>query len=58
MGDAITAHTAEERQEPAIHRPDTGGRCCIQPSLGEGMASRGKLRTFLGAEQMRQLILK
>jgi len=25
---------------------------------GEGMANRGKLRTFLGAEQMRQLILK
>ena len=25
---------------------------------GEGMASRGKLRTFLGAVQMRQLILK
>jgi len=25
---------------------------------GEGMVSRGKLRTFLGAEQMRQLILK
>ena len=25
---------------------------------GEGMASRGKLRTFLGAVQMRQSILK
>ena len=25
---------------------------------GESMVSRGKLRTFLGAEQMRQLILK
>jgi hypothetical protein len=25
---------------------------------GEAMASRGKLRTFLGAEQMRQLLLK
>ena len=29
-----------------------------QPKQGEGVASRGKLRTFLGAEEMRQLILK